>query len=99
VNPQQRVAEMPRDQRLALVESLDSYKLPVTGNLGYAKAEVTAGGVPLSEVKIASMESRVVPGLHFCGEVLDVTGKLGGYNFLWAWVTGRKVGLALTDNS
>jgi predicted flavoprotein YhiN len=48
--------------------------------------------VPLEEVSAATLESRIVPGLHLCGEMLDVVGRIGGYNFLWAWVTGRKAG-------
>ncbi|HEV2736520.1 MAG TPA: NAD(P)/FAD-dependent oxidoreductase, partial [Longimicrobiaceae bacterium] len=60
---------------------------------GYKKAEVTGGGVPLSEVDPRTLESRVVPGLFLCGEILDAFGPIGGYNFLWAWSTGRLAGL------
>jgi predicted flavoprotein YhiN len=70
-------------------------QLAVTGSEGYRTAEVTGGGIPLEEVHISTLESRLVPCLYFCGEILDGTGRLGGYNFLWAWVTGRKVGVAL----
>lgn len=59
----------------------------------HAQAEVTGGGVPLSEVDCATLESRVLPSMHLCGEVLDVFGRIGGYNFYWAWVTGRLAGL------
>jgi predicted Rossmann fold flavoprotein len=93
-SPDGRVAELPRDTRTRLVETLDRYLLPVHGNQGYRTAEVTGGGVPLSEVKLSTLESRMIPGLHLCGEILDTTGKLGGYNFLWAWVTGRKAGIS-----
>lgn len=58
------------------------------------QAEVTGGGVPLSEVDCASMQSRVAPGLFLCGEILDVFGRIGGFNFYWAWLTGRLAGLA-----
>ena len=85
-------SELRRQERERLIEALTSCPLPITGDEGYAKAEVTAGGVPLGEVQPKTLESRLVPGLHFCGEILDVVGHIGGYNFLWAWVTGRKAG-------
>ena len=90
-----RLSELKRVARLRLTRVLDRFELPVSGSEGYAVAEVTGGGIPLEEVRVSTLESRVVPGLYFCGEMLDVTGRLGGYNFLWAWVTGRKVGMAL----
>jgi hypothetical protein len=58
-----------------------------SGTEGYRKAEVTAGGVDTRELSSTSLESRRVPGLHFIGEVVDVTGWLGGYNFQWAWAS------------
>lgn len=60
----------------------------MSGSAGYAKAEVTAGGVDLSEVNEAVMESRIQPGLFFAGEILDVDGRIGGFNFQWAWSSG-----------
>jgi predicted flavoprotein YhiN len=60
-------------------------------------AEVTGGGVDLAEVHPKTMESRRHPGLFFCGEVLDVFGPIGGYNFLWAWATGRAAGIGATE--
>ena len=65
-----------------------------TGHEGYRKAEVTGGGVALDEVDPRTLESRHVPGLYFCGEVLDAFGPIGGHNFVWAWATGRSAGLA-----
>jgi len=67
--------------------------LPVAGDRGFEFAEVTAGGVPLSEVDTATMEARVSPGLFLCGEIFDVDGKIGGYNFQWAWASGRLAGI------
>lgn len=90
-----RISELTRQERRRLVDELGSFLLPVTGNEGYATAEVTGGGIPLGEISVGTLESRLVSGLYFCGEIIDVTGRLGGYNFLWAWVTGRKAGLAL----
>lgn len=94
VEAERRVSELPRADRARLVEALERYPLPVSGDEGYRTAEVTAGGVPLGEVVTGTLESRIVPGLAFCGEMLDVTGRLGGYNFLWAWVSGRRAGEA-----
>ena len=65
------------------------------GTEGYDKAEVTAGGVDTAELSARTMESRKVPGLYFIGEVVDVTGHLGGFNFQWAWASGAAAGRAL----
>jgi hypothetical protein len=85
--------QLRRDERSRLVERLTRYRLPWTGDEGYKKAEVTGGGVPLAEVDPRTLESRVVPGLFLCGEILDCFGPIGGYNFCWAWATGRAAGL------
>ncbi len=66
-----------------------------SGTEGYEKAEVTAGGVDTAELNARTMESRKVPGLYFIGEVVDVTGHLGGFNFQWAWASGAAAGRAL----
>ncbi len=94
LQPVARAADLTREGRLALAAALTDFPLPVDGNEGYRTAEVTGGGVPLGEVSPRTLESRIVPGLHFAGEILDGTGRIGGFNFLWAWVTGRKAGLA-----
>jgi predicted Rossmann fold flavoprotein len=94
-----RLSELRRADRDRLVDVLSRFVLPVNGNEGYATAEVTGGGIPLGEISPRTLESRIVPGLYLCGEIIDVTGRLGGYNFLWAWVTGRKVGRALATAS
>ena len=85
--------QLRRDERARLVEKLTRYRLPWTGDEGYKKAEVTGGGVPLGEVDPRTLESRVAPGLFLCGEILDCFGPIGGYNFCWAWATGRAAGL------
>ena len=85
---------MRRADRQGLVALLTRYPLPYTGHEGYKTAEVTGGGVPLTVVNPATLESRIAPGLYLCGELLDAFGPIGGYNFLWAWVTGRAAGLA-----
>lgn len=94
VEPTRKLAELTRDERRRLVDVLVRGALPWNGDEGYKKAEVTGGGVALSEVDARTMESRRTPGLFLCGEVLDAFGPIGGYNFLWAWVTGRAAGTA-----
>jgi predicted Rossmann fold flavoprotein len=75
--------------------SLHAWRVTPAGTEGYAKAEVTAGGVDTNELDAKTMESRKIPGLHFIGEVVDVTGWLGGYNFQWAWASGASAGRAV----
>lgn len=87
------LAQLTREERRILVALLTEYPLPWTGDEGYKKAEVTGGGVALEEVEPGTLESRLAPGLHLCGEVLDAFGPIGGYNFAWAWATGRTAGL------
>jgi predicted Rossmann fold flavoprotein len=87
------LAQLRRDERARLVELLARYPLPWTGDEGYRKAEVTGGGVALGEVDSRTLESRLHPGLFLCGEILDAFGPIGGYNFAWAWATGRAAGI------
>ncbi len=93
VDPTRTLATLPREERRRLVEILVRGPLPATGDEGYKKAEVTGGGVSLAELDPRTMESRLHPGLYLCGEVLDVFGPIGGYNFFWAWATGRAAGI------
>ncbi len=86
------ISQIPRERRVTMIQALLARDLLVTGTLGYEKAEVTAGGVPVSEVNASTLESRVAPGLWLCGEVLDVEGRLGGFNFQWAWSSGTVAG-------
>lgn len=93
VPPDRNRADLRRDERRQLVGLLTAYALPWTGDEGYKKAEVTGGGVALSEVDAGTLEARARPGLFVCGELLDAFGPIGGYNFFWAWATGRLAGL------
>jgi predicted Rossmann fold flavoprotein len=93
VDPTRVLSELRRDERRRLIDTLVRGELPWNGDEGYKKAEVTGGGVALSEINPRTMESRRHPGLFLCGEVLDAFGPIGGYNFLWAWATGRSAGL------
>ncbi len=83
-----------REARRALVRTLLELSVPVTGTRGWNHAEATAGGIPLAEVHLDTLESRVAPGLYLCGEILDVDGRIGGFNFQWAWASGYVAGLA-----
>ncbi len=76
----------------ALAEGLQRWQITPAGTEGYKKAEVTAGGVSTAELSSRTLEATRVPGLYFIGEVVDVTGHLGGYNFQWAWASGYAAG-------
>jgi predicted Rossmann fold flavoprotein len=86
--------DLPREPRKKLVTLLTAMPLEITGDRGFAVAEATAGGIPLTEVRLETMESRICPGLFFAGEVLDVDGRIGGFNFQWAWASGFVAGCA-----
>ncbi len=93
--PQGRVGpDLTREERRSLVSMCKSLRLPIQATLGFAKAEVTSGGVALDEIDPATLESRKQPGLHFVGEVLDLDGLIGGYNFQAAFSTGWLAGQA-----
>src|SRR5205085_7049122 len=77
------------------IRLLRAWPFRPAGTEGYPKAEVTLGGVDTAELSSRTMESRRVPGLFFIGEVVDVTGWLGGYNFQWAWASGHAAGEAV----
>jgi predicted Rossmann fold flavoprotein len=93
VEPALALAQLPRAERARLIDTLVRGALPWTGDEGYRKAEVTGGGVNLSDVDTRTLESRKHKGLFLCGEMLDAFGPIGGYNFLWAWATGRAAGI------
>jgi hypothetical protein len=90
-----RLADMPDKQLRRLGESLNQWRIVPNGSEGFRKAEVTRGGVDTRELSQQTMAANRVPGLHFIGEAVDVTGWLGGYNFQWAWASGFAAGTAL----
>ncbi len=94
LDPGAPLHQLSREQRRALAAAAVELPLPVSGDRGYTYAEATAGGVPLSEVRLDTMESRTCPGLFLCGEICDVDGRIGGYNFQWAWASGFVAGSA-----
>ena len=92
------VGDLTRNNRKKLTQIIVETPLPVTGDRGFSIAEATAGGVPLEEVKLETMESRKCPGLYLAGEVLDVDGRIGGFNFQWAWSSGYVAGSAVAQS-
>jgi predicted Rossmann fold flavoprotein len=86
---------LKREERKRLVAAVKAHELPVTGTMGYDKAEATSGGVDLNEMNGAALESRFQPGLFFAGEVLDVDGRVGGFNLQWAWASAAAVAQAI----
>lgn len=87
--------QLDKAARQRLIGRCVYYPLDVTGVLGYSKAEVTAGGIAWAEINPKTLESKLVPGLFFAGEILDVDGRIGGFNFQWAWASGYAAAQAL----
>jgi len=94
-----QMSHTTREAREGLLNELQQSRLTVTGSQGYQKAEVTAGGVDLREVDAKTLESKLCPGLFFAGEVMDVDGRIGGFNFQWAWASGTVAGNAIIRRS
>jgi hypothetical protein len=90
----QPLAQLPNAVLETVARTLNGWRIQPSGTLGYAKAEVTLGGVDTDALSQQTLEARGVPGLYFIGEVVDVTGWLGGYNFQWAWSSGHAAGMA-----
>jgi len=93
-DPKTPVAQLPRINRDRLLAALTKFPFPIERDRGWNFAEVTAGGVPLEEIDFRTMESKLVPGLYLVGEILDCDGRIGGFNFQWAWATGFLAGRA-----
>lgn len=89
------MGELPDRELRRVAEGLKNRRLVPSGTEGYAKAEVTLGGIDTRALSSQTMEARDVPGLYAIGEAVDVTGWLGGYNFQWAWSSGWCAGQAL----
>jgi predicted Rossmann fold flavoprotein len=89
------MAHLPKSDRRRLLHALLDTPLVVVDSRGYSYAEVTSGGIPLDEIDPATMQSQVCPGLYLVGEILDVDGRLGGFNFQWAWSSGWIAGAAI----
>jgi predicted Rossmann fold flavoprotein len=96
---EQAVVDTKKQQLKLILSQLQNYSLPVAGDEGYAKAEVTKGGVSTRELSSKTMQSMIKPYLYFIGEVVDVTGWLGGYNFQWAWASAYAAARAIAERS
>jgi predicted Rossmann fold flavoprotein len=92
--PDTPLGRLPKEERRRIAHDFTGFVLPVVRDRGFDYAEVTAGGVPLEEIDLKTMESRICKGLYLCGEILDVDGRIGGFNFQWAWASGRAAGRA-----
>jgi predicted Rossmann fold flavoprotein len=92
--PHHPLGQLSRSARQRVTEALTRYEFPVQADRGWNYAEVTAGGVPLEQVNFRTLESKLVPGLYLVGEILDCDGRIGGFNFQWAWATGVLAGRA-----
>jgi predicted Rossmann fold flavoprotein len=92
VDPVSPGGQLPREPRRSLAHLLTATRVDVSGDRGFPHAEVTAGGVPLNEINPATMASRVCENLWLAGEILDVDGRIGGFNFQWAWASGHLAG-------
>ena len=95
-DPQHIMAQVARTDRDRLLNALTRFRFPIEGDRGWNFAEVTAGGVPLEEIDYRTMESKLLPGLYLAGELLDCDGRIGGFNFQWAWTTGWLAGRSAT---
>ena len=91
----QRAAGLTRDDLRRIARQATHFALPITGTCGFDQAQVTAGGLDTSEFDPRTLQSRLVPGLYACGELLDIDGDCGGYNLQWAWSSGRLAGRLL----
>ena len=89
-----RIADLHRDDLEAVCNAVKAFDIPLTEPMGMDSAQVTAGGILTGEFDPTTMESKLVPGLYACGEVLDIDGDCGGYNLQWAWSSGRLAGLS-----
>ena len=91
------ITDLRKESLFAIADNIHAFHAKIGGSEGYAKAEVTAGGVDTDELSSKTMEAKKVPGLFFIGEVVDVTGWLGGYNFQWAWASGYATGINIRN--
>jgi hypothetical protein len=89
IDAERALAHLAREDRRRIAHALTGWRLPITDTRGYNYAEVTAGGVALEEIDPRTMASRVCRGLYVVGEILDVDGRIGGFNFQWAWASAH----------
>ena len=88
------VSNLPKKKRVHLIDILSNYEIKATGHQGYKKAEVTGGGIALEGINTKTMELKEMKNIYVCGEICDIFGRIGGFNFLWAWTSGRLAGIS-----
>jgi predicted Rossmann fold flavoprotein len=88
-----KIADLQTEELEGVCRAVKAFDIPLTEPMGMDSAQVTAGGILTKEFDDKTMESRIIPGLYACGEVLDIDGDCGGYNLQWAWSSGRLAGL------
>ena len=94
IDPDKKVNEISKEERKAFVHLIKNLELTITGTRGFKEAIITKGGVSVKDVNPSTMESKLIRGLHFCGEVLDLDALTGGYNLQIAWSTGYLAGIS-----
>ena len=99
VSSQRQISELTDYEINEVVRSVKSFDAALTEPMGMDSAQVTAGGILTRDFDATTMESRIVPGLYACGEVLDIDGDCGGYNLQWAWSSGRLAGTHAGGNT
>ena len=95
IDPEKKVHEISREERRNFSNKIKNFRLTITGFRDYNESIITRGGVSVKEVNPSTMESRILPGLFFAGEVLDLDALTGGFNLQIAWATGRAAGLGI----
>lgn len=91
--------DLTETEKITLLKNLTNFTIPITGTNSFDNAQVTSGGIPLTEISLETMESKFIKNLYFAGEILDVDGKCGGYNLGFAWLTGLIIGRSIGDNN
>lgn len=91
--------DLTETEKTTLIKNLTNFTIPIIGTNSFDNAQVTSGGIPLTEVNVETMESKLIKNLYFAGEILDVDGKCGGYNLGFAWLTGLIIGKSIGDNN
>lgn len=91
--------DLTETEKTTLLKNLTNFTIPITGTNSFDNAQVTSGGIPLTEINVKTMESKLIKNLYFAGEILDVDGKCGGYNLGFAWLTGLIIGKSIGDNN
>ena len=91
------VSNLPKKKRVHLIDILSNYEIKATGHQGYRKAEVTGGGIALEGIDTKTMELKEMKNIYVCGEICDIFGRIGGFNFFWAWTSGRLAGISCSS--